>query len=63
MKRDKNVIKRRKKLWDLFDWGYRNQPSRLYKNHSVNCGCSMCRAETYFKRKKEEIIDMNLKWN
>lgn len=52
MKRDTNVIKKRKKLWDLFDWDYRNQPNRLSKNHSLNCGCSICRARTFFKRKE-----------
>ena len=23
----------------------------LRKNHSLNCGCNMCRMKTYFKRK------------
>ncbi len=52
MKRDQGVIKKRKRLWDAFGWGYRNQSNRLLKNHSLNCGCSMCRARTYFKRKE-----------
>jgi hypothetical protein len=52
MKKNINIIKKRKKLWDLLDWGYRHQPNRFNKNHSLNCGCSMCRARTFFKRKK-----------
>ena len=38
------IIKKRKRLWDTFTWGYRDEPNRLYKNHSLNCGCSMCTA-------------------
>lgn len=51
MLQDFNIIKKRKKLWDTFKWGYFNQIHRLYKNHSLNCGCSLCRAETFYKRK------------
>jgi len=43
MEKDVSIIKRRKKLFDFFGWGYRNQPNRLFKNHWFNCGCSICR--------------------
>jgi hypothetical protein len=52
MQRNQRIIKNRKKLWDLFGWGYQNQDNRLLKNHSLNCGCSQCRARTYFNRKE-----------
>lgn len=51
MKRNTNIINKRKKLWDLFGWGYKS-PNQLHKNHSLNCGCSQCRARTYFNRKE-----------
>ena len=50
MKRDITVIKKRQKVWDIFGWGYRKEPNRLYKNHSLNCGCSMCRMKTFWNR-------------
>jgi len=52
MRKNKSIIKKRKKLWDTFGWGYRNQPNRLFKNHSLNCGCTICKAKTFFNRKK-----------
>lgn len=36
MKRDTIIIKKRKKVWDLFGWGYMNQPGRLFKNRWLN---------------------------
>lgn len=48
----KRIINKRKKIWDTFEWWYRQEPNRLYKNHSIKCGCSMCRSMTYFKRKE-----------
>lgn len=57
MKRDLTKAKSRKKLWDSFNWGYKS-PNYLNKNHSLNCGCGMCRAKTFFnryERKKERL--------
>jgi hypothetical protein len=51
MKRDLRIIKKRKKLWDHFGWGYKTA-NQLLKRHSLNCGCSICRARTFFKRKQ-----------
>ena len=50
MQRDLRIIKKRKKLWDHFGWGYRS-PNQLLKRHSLNCGCSMCRMRTFLKRR------------
>ena len=50
----------RKKLWDHFGWTYKGI-SYLSKNHSLNCGCSMCRARTYFKRLKNKQKRLKLK--
>ena len=55
MKKDKNIIKKRKKLWDYFGWGYLNQPGRLFKNHWLNCGCSICKAKQNIH--KQELRD------
>lgn len=46
----KKVIAKRKKLWDTFKWEYHNQVNRLYKNHSLNCGCSLCKEISAQKR-------------
>lgn len=57
MQRDLTKAKSRKKLWDHFGWGYKTL-SQLNKNHSLNCGCAMCRTKTFFhryERKKERL--------
>lgn len=64
-------FKSRIKLWDQFKWGYKS-PNYLFKNHSLNCGCSQCRWRTeekklYNKREringkldlKDEIVDLD----
>ena len=48
-KKDRRYARKRKRLWDVFGWIYRSVNS-LSKNHSLNCGCSMCCADTYYKR-------------
>lgn len=50
MQRDLRIIKKRKKLWDHFDWGYKS-PHQLLKRHSLNCGCNTCRMRTFLKRR------------
>lgn len=45
-----NALKR-KRLWDHFGWVYRGL-GYLSKNHSLKCGCAICRYETY--RKKQD---------
>ena len=50
MKRDLNIIQKRKKLWDLFGWGYKGQPNRLFKNKHLTDNCKICRWERFLKR-------------
>ena len=54
MKRDLNIIQKRKKLWDLFGWGYKDQPNRLFKNKHLTDNCSKCRWERFLKRYKKK---------
>lgn len=46
---DRHKVAKRKKLWDLFRWGYKGVGD-LHQNGSLNCGCSMCRNSTYHRR-------------
>ena len=50
MKKDLNIIKKRKKIWDLFGWGYKNQQNRLFKNKNLTDTCSNCRWDRLLKR-------------
>lgn len=52
MKRDTKIIKKRKKVWDTMNYGYHNQPNRLYKSGSLSCNCSQCRMIRFLKIKK-----------
>lgn len=54
-KKDILIAKRRKKLWDIMKWGYKSIMS-LSKNHSLNCGCSICRYHTYEKRLQNKRV-------
>jgi len=47
------VSKRRKKLWDTFGWVGKGKKF-FSKNHSLNCGCSLCRSKTFFRRYKNK---------
>ncbi len=47
--KDKEYIKKRKKIWDHFGWVYKSA-NALNKNHSLNCGCRICYFKTYYKR-------------
>ena len=61
--KDRNYAKKRKRLWDIFDWTYRGDGiNYLSRNHSLNCGCGMCRAETFYNRleRKQERLTARL---
>lgn len=47
--KDKRYAKKRKRLWDNLGWVYRGVGD-LAQSGSLNCGCSLCRGETYHKR-------------
>jgi len=47
--KDKRYGKKRKRLWDIFGWSYYGI-ANLSKRHSVNCGCGMCKAKTFYNR-------------
>ena len=51
MKRDQQIIKKRKRIWDIMGYGYKT-PNQLLKNHSLNCGCNQCRMRTFLKKKE-----------
>ena len=52
MQRNINIIKKRKKLWDTMNFGYKDQPNRLHKNKSLTCKCSQCQWLRFLKVKK-----------
>ena len=55
---DPRKLKSRKRLWDIFRWGYKHVNS-LSKTHSLNCGCSECRYRTFERRlsnKRERLL-------
>ncbi len=47
--KDRHYAAKRKKLWDSFGWVYRGT-NYLSKNHSLNCGCKLCRMKTLHNR-------------
>ena len=49
----------RRKLWDLFSYGYMGQQHRLWKRHWLKCNCRMCALEREYKRlaKKRERVE------
>lgn len=57
----KRIIDKRRKVWDTMGYGYRGEPNRLFKNHSLNCGCSLCRYNTYSRRKDRRDDRHNIK--
>lgn len=61
---DRNKAAKRKKLWDLFRWGYKGIGD-LHQNGSLNCGCAMCRFDTYIKklRNRQERHKIKIKLN
>ena len=46
---DRRKVAKRKKLWDIFRWGYKGIGD-LHQNGSLNCGCAMCKMKTYYHR-------------
>jgi hypothetical protein len=57
--KDREYAKKRKRVWDLFDWKYMGV-QYLSKNHSLNCGCATCRMITYerkYKNKQKRLSD------
>jgi len=51
--KDREYAKKRKRMWDCFGWTYRGI-NDLSKNHSLNCGCGICRARTHYKKLKRK---------
>lgn len=49
MQRDTDIIKKRKRFWDIMGFGYLTE-NVFHKKHSLNCGCGFCRAKTYYRR-------------
>ena len=48
---DRDKALKRKRIWDIFGWGYgEGYLGYLRNNHTLNCGCSCCRAETFMAR-------------
>jgi hypothetical protein len=53
--RDREYGKKRKKVWDSFDWKYLGEGSNfLSRNHSLNIGCAMDKYITFMKRYKNK---------
>lgn len=52
-KKDKDYAKKRSKMWDLLGFTYLHK-NVLNKNHSLNCGCVMCKMKTYYNRLKNK---------
>ena len=47
--KDRDYARKRKKLWDAFDWKYAST-NALSKNHSLKCSCKWFILATYHKR-------------
>lgn len=43
------IVKKRKKLWDTFNWVYKGK-GYLRKNHSLNLYNTIDKMKTYFRR-------------
>lgn len=65
MKRNVDVILKRKRIWDIMGYTYRDESNRLYKNHSLSCGCSCCRWHSFMQKKRlrddRHTVKINLK--
>lgn len=61
MQKDKGIIKKRKKIWDTMNFGYNNQPGRLFKNKSLTCKCGQCKWLRFLKIKKRRDARHNNK--
>lgn len=62
-----NKLLFRKKLWSIMGWFWKKKNHEttddfndnsgigyLRNNHSLNCGCSQCRNNTYYRRKENK---------
>ena len=62
--KEKHFINRKKKIWNHFGWQYKGTGKSFFKhNHSLNCGCSICRANTFYRRKENKQIRIKNKLN
>jgi len=53
---DIQIAESRKKLWDKMGWVYKGNGVSFFKhNHSLNCGCRICKLDTFFKRFENRI--------
>jgi hypothetical protein len=59
MKRNWNKINKRKRLWKSMGWGFKTENS-LNKAH-LNCGCGMCRMETFINRIENRRVKLKFK--
>ena len=57
-KKDRRYAMKRKKMWDRFEWAYKGVHG-LSKNHSLHCGCSQCRYQTYDRRASRKRDRLN----
>ncbi len=48
--KDKHYALKRKKVWDVFGWNYKNSLNFLSKNGSLNIYCAIDKYRTYLKR-------------
>jgi len=46
---DRDYVKKRKRMWDIMGF-HSKGTGYLSKNGSLNCGCAMCRMDTYYNR-------------
>lgn len=70
MKRKLQKAINRKKVWDRFEWGYPGKGLGFFnRNHSLNCGCGLCKTITAIRRQenrqlryklRKEIKDINI---
>ena len=50
-RREISKLKTRKKLWKLFNWDFPGNGLGFFrKNHSLNCGCELCKEKTKIRR-------------
>jgi hypothetical protein len=61
-----NKIKNRKKIWDMFNWGYRSK-QYLWKSKHLTDGCKICKWERFMKlykhsqdRLKNRLVEQEL---
>ena len=57
LRRGINKMKARVKFWKQMGFGFQYE-NQLFKRHSLNCGCGICKINTFYKkyRHKQERI-------